>query len=108
LGRKKLKKKIINDYTTGSIPSQLIRFSIPFMLSNALQVLYSLVDMIVVGQFVGSYGLSAVSIASSIFMFMTMLCIGFSNGGQVYIAQIIGAGSRKELNRAIGTLFTNL
>lgn len=100
------KNKIINDYTQGSIPRELIKFSIPFMLSNGLQVLYSLVDMIVVGQFVGSYGLSAVSVASNVFMFMTMVCIGFSNGGQIYIAQLIGAGERKELNRAIGTLFT--
>ena len=56
-------KEIIADYTSGKIGSQLLRFSVPFMLSNGLQVLYSLVDMIVVGKFVGSPGLSAVSTA---------------------------------------------
>lgn len=42
-------------YTAGSIPKNLWRFAVPFMLSNALQVVYSLVDMIVVGQYVGSF-----------------------------------------------------
>jgi len=84
----------------------MLKFSVPFMISNGLQVLYSLVDMVVVGQYVGSFGLSAVSIASQAFLFMTMLCIGFANGGQVYIAQLIGASQRDKLNRAIGTMFS--
>lgn len=75
------KNKLINDFTAGSIPKKMLLFAVPFMVSNLMQVLYSLVDMIVVGQFVGSYGLSAVSVASQIFTFMTMVCLGFSNGG---------------------------
>ncbi|ADK79567.1 MATE family efflux transporter [Sediminispirochaeta smaragdinae] len=100
--------KIINNYTSGNIWTQLIQFSFPFMLSNALQVLYSLVDMIIVGRFVGSAGLSAVSIASQVFMFMVMLCIGFSNGGQVLIAQYVGSNQKEKLNSIIGTLFSIL
>ncbi|MBQ8799217.1 MAG: MATE family efflux transporter [Lachnospiraceae bacterium] len=100
------KTELIKDYTTGSIPKSLWKFALPFMLSNALQVVYSLVDMIVVGQYVGSFGLSGVTVGSSIVMFMTMIGLGFSNGGQIYIAQLIGAGRKKELNNAIGTLFT--
>ena len=98
--------KLVTDFTQGSIPKKMIRFAVPFMISNALQVLYALVDMIVVGQVVGSYGLSAVSVASQVFMFMTMICLGFSTGGQVYISQLIGIGENRKLNRTIGTLFT--
>ena len=100
------KNKLINDFTDGNIPKKMLMFAVPFMISNLMQVLYSLVDMIVVGQFVGSYGLSAVSVASQIFTFMTMVCLGFSNGGQVLIAQLIGAGRRDKLNKAIGSLFS--
>lgn len=100
--------KLIYNYTSGNIWTQLIRFSLPFMLSNALQVLYGLVDMIIVGQFVGSAGLSAVSIASQVFMFIVMLCIGFSNGGQVLIAQYVGSNQKRKLNSTIGTLFSLL
>ncbi len=103
---KTTKGKIINDFTEGSILKKMLLFSIPFMISNGLQVLYSLVDMVVVGKFVGSFGLSAVSISSQAFLFLTMLCVGFANGGQVYVAQLIGSGQRDKLNRTIGTLFT--
>ena len=99
---------IIKDFTVGSIPKQLLRFSVPFILSNVLQLVYSLVDMAVVGRFVGSSGLSAVSTASQLCNFLTMLCVGFASGGQVYISQLIGAGRKDELNRTIGTLFTSV
>lgn len=102
----KVKGKVIKDYTKGNLPKQILLFSIPFMLSNALQVLFSIVDMIVVGKVIGPSGLSAVSTASHIVTFMTMICLGFSTGGQVYIAQLIGADKKEDLNKAIGTLFT--
>ena len=97
---------MIKNYTKGPILRQLIPFAIPFMLSNAMLVAYSIVDMIIVGQFVGAAGLSAVSISSQIFTFMTMLCVGFATGGQVYISQLIGSGRNNRLNNTIGTLFT--
>lgn len=78
------------------------------MASNALQVVYSTIDMIVVGQFVGTAGLTAVSQSSQIINFAVMVCLGFSNAGQVLIAQAIGAGKRGKLNEIIGTLFSLL
>ena len=101
------RKQLITDFTSGSIPKQLIRFMLPFMGSNALQVLYSMVDMIIVGRFVGAAGLSAVSQASFVVMFSTAFAMGFSNSGQTLIGQLIGAGKHEDLSKAIGTLFTN-
>ena len=98
--------KLSKDFTSGSISKQLFALMIPFMLSNALQVLYSTIDMIIVGKYVGTAGLSAVSQSSQILNFATMVCLGFANGGQVLIAQAIGAGKKKETNSIIGTLFT--
>lgn len=106
--RKLSQKKLIKDFTSGNIAKQLLIFSIPFMISNALQVFFSLVDMMVVGKFVGSHGLAAVSIASQLFIFMTMLGLGFSNGGQVLVAQYVGAKRYDRVNRTIGTLFSLL
>lgn len=80
-------------------------FTLPFMASNALQVLYSTIDMVIVGKYVGTAGLSAVSQSSQILSFATMVCLGFSNAGQVLISQALGAGKRKEINEIIGTLF---
>jgi putative MATE family efflux protein len=98
--------KLTKDFTTGSVPKQLLWFTLPFMASNAMQVLYSTIDMMVVGAFVGTPGLSAVSQSSQIMNFATMVCLGFSNGGQVLIAQALGARKRRELNSIIGTLFS--
>lgn len=98
------KNKLSKNFTTGSIPKQLLWFMIPFMASNALQVLYSTIDMIIVGEYVGTFGLSAVSQSSMIVNFATMVCLGFSNAGQVLISQAMGAGKKKELNEIIGTL----
>ena len=84
---------------------QLLMFTLPFMASNALQVLYSTIDMVIVGKYVGTPGLSAVSQSSQILTFATMVCLGFSNAGQVLISQALGAGKRKEINEIIGTLF---
>ncbi len=99
------KNNLSKDFTQGNIARQLFFFAIPFMASNALQVLYSTIDMIIVGEFVGTPGLSAVSQSSQIVNFATMVCLGFSNAGQVLLAQALGAKKRKEMNDIIGTLF---
>ncbi len=98
--------KLIYDYTSGSIPKQLGRFMLPFMGSNALQLVYSMVDMVIVGHYVGKEGLSAVSQGSMIIIFFTMFCLGFSNGGQIMIAQFVGADRKNQLKPLIGTLFS--
>ena len=99
-------KALTKDFTKGNIARQLSLFSLPFMASNAMQVLYSTIDMIIVGEFVGTPGLSAVSQSSQIVNFATMVCLGFSNAGQVLISQALGAGKKKEMNDIMGTLFS--
>ncbi len=98
--------KISKDFTKGNIPKQLLLFTLPFMASNALQVLYSTIDMIIVGEFVGTPGLSAVSQSSQIVNFATMVCLGLSNAGQVLVSQALGSGKKKEMNDIIGTMFS--
>jgi len=96
---------IAKDFTTGNIPKQLLLFTLPFMASNALQVLYSTIDMMIVGRFVGTAGLSAVAQSSQIINFATMVCLGVSNAGQVLVSQALGAGKKEKMNHIIGTLF---
>ena len=93
-----------SNLTVGSVPKKLVRFALPFMFSTLLQTAYSMVDMIVVGQFVGSKGLSAVSIASQLMWLTTALCMGFTNAGQIIVSQLIGAGRRQDLKKTIGTV----
>lgn len=99
-------KTLSKNFTSGPIAKQMFFFMLPFMLSNAMQVLYSTIDMIIVGHYVGTAGISAVGQSSQIVNFATMVCLGFSNAGQVLLAQALGADKRKQMNSIIGTLFS--
>ncbi len=103
-----MNKSIAKDFTHGNISKQLLWFTLPFMASNALQVLYSTIDMMIVGNYVGTAGLSAVSLSSQIVNFATMVCLGVSNAGQVLVSQAIGSGKINKMNHIIGTLFSLL
>jgi len=102
------KKDVALDLTQGKTSVQLVRFAMPFMMGIVLQTLYNVVDMVIVGQYVGSEAMSAVSISGQLSLFFTNLCIGFSTGGQVMIAQYTGAGLTDRREKAIGTLFTSI
>ncbi len=101
-------KSMIQDLTKGNVLSTLVKLAIPFMFSNLLQTFYSMVDMVVVGQYVGSSGLSAVTVSSQIIMLMTTLVMGFSSGGQILISQQAGIQDRDGIKKTIGTLFTTV
>ena len=103
-----MSRKLSKDFTQGNIPKQLLCFMVPFMLSNAMQVLYSAIDMMIVGNYVGTAGLSAVSQSSLIINFAVMVCFGVSNAGQVLVSQALGSDKRDRLNSIIGTLFSML
>ena len=92
------------DLTEGKVLPVLLRFSVPFMIATLLQTLYTTVDMIVIGQFLGGTGLSAVSNGSQLIQMATMLCVGFANAGQVLLAQSRGAGDQERIRRVTGTL----
>lgn len=98
--------KIVKDLTQGNVMSQLFLFAMPLFLSNTLQALYNLVDMVVVGQVVGGAGMSAVSIGGDMLHLLTFLAMGFSSAGQVIIARLVGAGEMNRVKKIIGTMFT--
>lgn len=99
-----MKKNFTKDFTSGNLMAEMLWFMLPFMASNAMQVLYSTVDMIIVGRYVGTAGLSAVAQSSLIINFASMLCLGVSNAGQVLVSQALGAGKSDKMNHIIGTL----
>ena len=101
-------KTYTQDFTKGSVSKQLLVFSAPLFLSNLLQIVYNMVDMIIVGQVEGKVGLSAVSIGGDVSHFLTFLAMGFGNAGQVIISQYLGAGQKEKISEFIRTMFTFL
>jgi Na+-driven multidrug efflux pump len=98
--------KLEQDLTQGSVFKKLLAFGIPMFLANALNTLYSIVDTIIVGQFIGSEGISAVTTGSQFMFILCCIGMGFANGGQVVIAQLKGADDRQGQRETIGTLFS--
>jgi len=99
---------MIRDLTRGPVVKQLLRFAFPLFVSNALQAVYNLVDMIVVGNYIGKTGMSAVSIGGDVLHLLTFVAIGFSSAGQVIIARAVGSGQHDEIRKTIGTMFSFL
>ncbi len=99
---------MVKDLTGGNVAKLLLQFAFPLFISNALQAVYNIVDMIVVGQFIGGVGMSAVSIGGDILHLLTFVAMGFSSAGQVLVAQDVGAKRMDQVKNTIGTMFTFL
>ena len=99
------KESQIKDFTQGNITKQLVVFALPLFLSNLLQVVYNMVDMVVVGHTLGQVGLSAVAVGGDVSAFMTFLAMGYANAGQVIISQYIGAKERHKIGRFVSMMF---
>jgi len=94
------------DMTVGSPVKQIILFTIPMLIGNFAQQLYSTVDSIVVGRFVGDNALAAVGTTGPLINLMIALFIGISVGASIMVSQYFGARKREELSRSIGCCIT--
>ena len=99
-----MEKTQIKDFTQGNITKQLIVFAWPLFLSNLLQVVYNMVDMMVVGNVLGKAGISAVAVGGDVSNLLTFVAMGFSNAGQVLIARYIGKKERNKIGTFVGTM----
>ena len=100
------KKALKGDLTVGSVGRKLIAFAIPLAIGNLVQALYNLADMAIVGHFVGSAGMSAVTMGGLIVNVVLAVILGLSNGASIYISQLFGAGKKDQIQHVIGTALT--
>lgn len=89
--------------TEGSISRKIIMFAIPIFLGNLFQQLYNTADSIVVGNYLGSDALAAVSSSGSLIFLMVGFFNGISLGAGVVIARYFGAQKTEELQKSIHT-----
>ena len=90
------------DMTDGTPWKRIVIFTIPMLIGNIAQQLYSTVDSIVVGKYVGDNALAAVGSAGPILNLLLVLFIGISMGASIMVAQYFGAKQREELSYTIG------
>ena len=94
------------DMTVGTPWKSIALFSIPMIIGNVAQQLYSTVDSIVVGKYVGDNALAAVGSASPILNMLYVLFIGISAGVGIMVSQYFGAKAKEELSETIGNCIT--
>lgn len=94
------------DLTEGTPWKSILMFTIPMLLGNIAQQLYSTVDSIVVGNYIGDNALAAVGSALPIVNMLLVLFMGISTGASIMVAQYFGAKNRDSLSDTIGTSIT--
>lgn len=90
------------DFTQGSILKKLVFFMMPVLGALILQAAYGAVDLLVVGRFGSTSGLSAVSTGSQVLNLVTFVVIQFAMGITVLIARYLGEKRPEEIGAVIG------
>ena len=91
-----------NNFTSGSILKKLVKFMFPILGSLVLQAMYGAVDLLVVGRFGTTAGLSGVSTGSQVLNLVTFVMTGLSMGVTVEIGHAIGEERRDRIGPVIG------
>lgn len=98
-----MRKDMTMDMCSGPLFGNLLRFSVPLMLSGILQLLFNSADIIVLGQFAGGNAMAAVGSTSSLNHLIVNLFLGLSSGGSVVVAQYFGMKSQKDIEESVHT-----
>lgn len=96
---------IKTDLTAGSVQKNLIKYAVPMVTTSLLQAVYSIIDIIVAGRFVGGNAISGINNASLVMNMITNIAIGFTIGGNILIGQYFGSKDEENQKKAAGTLF---
>lgn len=95
--------KTVKPMTSGSIWKRMTFFALPLMLGNLFQQMYNTVDSLIVGNFLGSSALAAVSSSGSLIFMLIGFLSGISSGAGVIVARFFGAQDQENLHRTVHT-----
>lgn len=93
----------VRDMTTGSPYRHMVSFALPTLLSQIFQQLYNTADTFIVGKFLGTDALAAVSSSGTLIFLMISFFAGTASGAGVTISRYFGAGDHEKMSRAIYT-----
>jgi putative MATE family efflux protein len=95
----------MQDFTSGHEGKLIFKFAAPMLIGNVFQQLFSVVDSIVVGKFIGKEALAAVGASFPVIFIMVSMIIGLVMGTTVVISQYFGAKDFLKVRRAIDTMY---
>lgn len=95
--------KAMKDLTSGNIAKNLILFMIPVLIGDILNKTHTLVDKIMVGQYLGEVGLAAIGSTGTFNTVITALFWGLGTGIGLYIGKIYSSSSPQKIYRAVSS-----
>ena len=93
------------DMTVGNTKKIIINFAIPIFLSQLFQQLYNMADTLIVGKYLGTEALAAVSSSGPLIFLLVSFFNGAAMGAGVVISRYYGAGDYKKVSKAVHTNF---
>lgn len=94
------------DMTKGSPFKLILKFIIPIIIGNIFQQLYSMVDTIIVGRYVGVQALAAVGATGTISFLILGFSQGLTTGFTIITGQRFGAGDEEGIKKSVGSAIT--
>ena len=101
-----MSKYDMSDFTEGNILKKMLYFMVPILGALVLQAMYGAVDLLVVGRFGTTAGLSGVSTGSSIMNLVTFVITGLAMGVTVLISRYLGEKANDNIGPLIGSAVT--
>ena len=92
--------------TSGGVLQNIVRFSLPYLLSYFLQTLYGMADLFIIGQFSGTADITAVSIGSQVMHMLTVMIVGLAMGATITIGRAVGGQEHERAALAVGNSVT--
>ena len=102
-----MNNKITVNFTSGNIWKTMLLYSLPLFGSAFIQQLYSLVDLLVVGNFAqeGALAVDAIGNATVVINILLAFALGVNGGCSVIVAEHFGKGDNKRVRETVNTAF---
>ena len=99
----KIKK---NNMLDGNIVKSMLIYTIPLIIANIFQLLYSTIDTAIIGHYTDILSVDSVSAATPIINIVSFLIIGLCNGAAILMSEFYGAKNKEKLKQEIGLCIT--
>ena len=101
-----MQKVLKNDMRKGNIVKSMLIYTIPLIIANIFQLLYSTIDTAIIGQFTDTMSVDSVGAATPIINVVSFLIIGLCNGAAILMSEFYGARDKDTLKKEIGLCMT--
>ena len=91
------------DMINGPLAGKILRFALPFMAANIIQLLFNAADVVVLGKFAGDTAQATVTSTTALINLLINLFVGLGVGVNVVVARALGSGDRSRISTVVHT-----